>query len=95
MTTLGANHAMDLIIRRYVAPRDVVLVEDPGYYPLFGKLQLQGARMLGVPRHADGPDLDALTRILKRHKPKLFSIQSVGHNPTSSDLSPAKAHRLL
>lgn len=95
VTTLGANHAMDLIIRRYVAPRDVVLVEDPGYYPLFGKLQLQGARMLGVPRHADGPDLDALTRILKRHKPKLFFIQSVGHNPTGSDLSPAKAHRLL
>lgn len=95
VTTLGANHAMDLIIRRYVMAGDEVLVEDPGYYPLFGKLQLQGARMLGVPRHPDGPDLDALERMLKRHKPKLFFIQSVGHNPTGSDLSPAKAHRLL
>ena len=41
VTTLGANHGMDLVIRRYVIPGDVVLVEDPGYYPLFGKLQLQ------------------------------------------------------
>lgn len=95
VTTLGANHGMDLIIRRYVRSRDIVLVEDPGYYPLFGKLQLQGARLLGVPRQADGPDLDALERILKRHKPRLFFLQSVGHNPTGADLSPAKAHRLL
>ncbi|KJU79098.1 DNA-binding transcriptional regulator, MocR family, contains an aminotransferase domain [Pseudomonas sp. NFACC19-2] len=95
VTTLGANHAMDLIIRRYVAPGDTVLVEDPGYYPLFGKLQLQGARMLGIAREADGPDLDTLERQLKKHRPKLFFLQSVGHNPTGSDLSPAKAHQLL
>lgn len=95
VTTLGANHGMDLIIRRYVPPGDPVLVEDPGYYPLFGKLQLQGARMLGVPREPDGPNLDVLERLIKAHKPKLFFLQSIGHNPTGSDLSPAKAHQLL
>lgn len=95
VTTLGANHAMDLIIRRYVNPNDAVLVEDPGYYPLFGKLQLQGAKMLGVPREPDGPNLEALEALLKVHRPKLFFLQSVGHNPTGSDLSPAKAHQLL
>ncbi|MFG0852832.1 MULTISPECIES: hypothetical protein [Pseudomonas] len=30
---LGANHALDLIIRRFVVPGDAVLVENPGYYP--------------------------------------------------------------
>lgn len=95
VTTLGANHAMDLIIRRYVNPGDPVLVEDPGYYPLFGKLQLQGATMLGVPREPDGPNLDVLEQLLKAHRPKLFFLQSIGHNPTGSDLSPAKAHQLL
>jgi DNA-binding transcriptional MocR family regulator len=95
VTTLGANHGMDLVIRRYVLPGDAVLVEDPGYYPLFGKLQLQGARMHGVPRQADGPDLDTLEHMLKRERPKLFFLQSAGHNPTGSDISPAKAHRLL
>ncbi|WP_458722766.1 aminotransferase-like domain-containing protein [Pseudomonas brenneri] len=95
VTTLGANHAMDLIIRRYVNPGDPVLVEDPGYYPLFGKLQLQGASMLGVPREPDGPNLEVLEQLLKAHRPKLFFLQSIGHNPTGSDLSPAKAHQLL
>jgi DNA-binding transcriptional MocR family regulator len=95
VTTHGANHALDLIIRRFIAHGDSVLVEDPGYYPLFGKLQLQGANMLSVPRLADGPDMDVLEDHLRRHKPKLFFIQSVGHNPTGSDISPGKAHRLV
>lgn len=95
VTTHGANHALDLIIRRFLASGDTVLVEDPGYYPLFGKLQLQGARMLPVPRLPDGPDIEVLERMLRVEKPKLFFIQSVGHNPTGSDISPSKAHRLV
>lgn len=95
VTTHGANHALDLIIRRFISAGDSVLVEDPGYYPLFGKLQLQGARMLSVPRLPDGPDIDVLERILRVEKPKLFFLQSVGHNPTGSDISPSKAHRLV
>lgn len=95
VTTHGANHALDLIIRRFIAHGDAVLVEDPGYYPLFGKLQLQGAQMLSVPRLADGPDLQVLEQHLRTHTPKLFFIQSVGHNPTGSDISPSKAHRLV
>ena len=95
VTTHGANHALDLIVRRFVAPGDTVLVEDPGYDPLFGKLQLQGARMLPVPRLPDGPDIQVLEQHLRLHKPKLFFIQSVGHNPTGSDISPGVAHRLV
>ena len=95
VTTHGANHALDLIVRRFVAPGDTVLVEDPGYYPLFGKLQLQGARMLSVPRRAEGPDIEVLEQHLRLHKPRLFFIQSVGHNPTGSDISPGIAHRLV
>ncbi len=33
LTTFGANHAMDLILRRFTRPGDAVLVENPGYYP--------------------------------------------------------------
>ena len=95
VTTHGANHGLDLIIRRFVAPGDAVLVENPGYYPLFGKLQLQGARMLPVPRRPDGPDTEVLEHILRSEKPRLFFLQSVGHNPTGSDISPRVAHRLV
>ena len=93
--THGANEAMDIVIRYFVPPGGTVLVDDPGYYPLFGKLKLAGAQMLGVPRLHDGPDLDVLEQLLIAHRPRLFFTQSVAHNPTGSDLSAAKAFRVL
>lgn len=93
--THGANEAMDIVIRYFVPPGGTVLVDDPGYYPLFGKLKLAGARVLGVPRLADGPDLDMLDRLLAAERPRLFFTQSLAHNPTGSDISQAKAFRVL
>ncbi len=93
--THGANEAMDIVIRYFVPPGGKVLVDDPGYYPLFGKLKLASAEVLGVPRLADGPDLEALEQLLAAHRPRLFFTQSVAHNPTGSDLSAAKAFRVL
>lgn len=93
--THGANHAMDILIRYFVPPGGAVLVDDPGYYPLFGKLKLAGARIVGVPRLPDGPDIDALESLLATEKPRLFFTQSVGQNPTGSDTSAAKAFKVL
>ena len=93
--THGANEAMDLVIRYFLPPGSTALVDNPGYYPLFGKLKLAGVRMLGVPRLPDGPDLAALEALLQREKPRLFFTQSLAHNPTGSDISPAKAYKVL
>jgi DNA-binding transcriptional MocR family regulator len=93
--THGANEAMDIVIRYFVPPGDSVLVDDPGYYPLFGKLKMAGARVLGVPREIDGPDLEVLEQLLITQRPRLFFTQSLAQNPTGSDLSPAKAYRIL
>lgn len=95
LLTQGANDALDLVIRHWVAPGATVLVDDPGYYLLFGKLKLAGARVLGVPRQADGPDVQELERLLQTERPRLFFTQSQAHNPTGSDLGAAKAHRIL
>ncbi|MFL9950355.1 PLP-dependent aminotransferase family protein [Paraburkholderia agricolaris] len=93
--THGANQAMDMVIRYYVRPGDTVLVDDPGYYPLFGKLKLSGANIVGVPRDVDGPNILKLEEHLATYRPKLFFTQSVGQNPTATDTSAAKAHRIL
>lgn len=93
--THGANDALDLVVRYFVPPGGAVLVDDPGYYLLHGKLKLAGARVLGVPREPDGPDLATLEQLLVAHKPRLFFTQSVAQNPTGSDISPAKAFRIL
>ncbi|MDZ7809942.1 MAG: PLP-dependent aminotransferase family protein [Arhodomonas sp.] len=76
-------------------PGETVLVETPGYYPLFGKLRLHRAAMAGVPRGHDGPDPAALEAAIQRHRPRLMFVQPLGHNPTGTSMSLAAMHRLL
>ena len=40
LMTFGANHALDLIVRHFVQAGDAVLVETPGYYPMFSKSKM-------------------------------------------------------
>lgn len=93
--TSSASHALDLLVRLMVRPGDTVFVENPGYYNLFGLLKMQGIHMVGIPRTAQGPDVEALEQALSTHRPKLFFINSVFHNPTGTSLSAATAHQIL
>ncbi|MDQ0316899.1 aminotransferase-like domain-containing protein [Amorphus orientalis] len=95
LLTSGANHALDLIVRHLLEAGDTVLVDDPGYYPLFAKLALAKVRIVGVKRNPDGPDLDDLTAKLALHRPRIFFTQSQAHNPTGGWLSPPVAFGLL
>ncbi|MFC4352928.1 PLP-dependent aminotransferase family protein [Fodinicurvata halophila] len=95
LLTCGASQALDLVSRSLLKPGDTVLVDDPGYYNLFGSLRQQGYRLIGVPRQEDGPDIEALDRLAAQHRPRLYFTQSVLQNPTSTTLTPAKAFRLL
>ena len=45
--THGANEAIGMVIRYFVPPGATVLADDPGYYPLCGKLKLASARLSG------------------------------------------------
>jgi DNA-binding transcriptional MocR family regulator len=93
--THGTSGALELVIRRLLKPGDAVLVDDPGYYNLFGNLRSYGVRMIGVPRRADGPDGEVLERLAAAHRPKLYFTQSVMQNPTGSAMSPHVAFRVL
>lgn len=93
--TTGASHALDLLIRLLLRPGDTVLVEAPGYYNLFGALKLHGIQMVGIPRTTQGPDVEAMERLLATHQPKLFFLNGVFQNPTGTTVSAATAHRIL
>jgi DNA-binding transcriptional MocR family regulator len=95
LLTFGANHALDLIIRAMLSPGDTVLVDEPGYYPLFAKLTLAQVRMVGVRRLPDGPDVDDLAAKIQSERPKLFFTQSLGHNPTGGSITLPIAHAVL
>ncbi|AZO07879.1 PLP-dependent aminotransferase family protein [Mesorhizobium sp. M3A.F.Ca.ET.080.04.2.1] len=93
--TFGANHALDLVIRAFLTPGDVVLVDEPGYYPLFAKLKLAQVRVVGVRRLPDGPDAEDFAGKAATERPKLFITQSIGHNPTGGSISLSVAHSIL
>ena len=93
--TSGITQAFDLIARQFLHPGDAVLVGDPAWFVMFARFAAQGAQVMGVPYTADGPDLEALERIVQAHRPKLFVVNSVLHNPTGTSLSAARAFRLL
>ncbi|MEA2191130.1 MAG: hypothetical protein QOI73_1251 [Solirubrobacteraceae bacterium] len=95
LVTSGARQAIDLVARAILSPGDVAVVESPTFAGTLASLQATGARVLPLPVDADGPDVDALERILARHEIKLVALQASCQNPTGCDLSPARRERLL
>jgi len=95
LLTQGTSQALELVIRYLLKPGDAALVDDPGYYNMFGNLRLQGVEMLAVPRKPDGPDITVLENLASAHRPKVYFTQSVMQNPTGSDMSPHVAFKVL
>ncbi len=95
LTTFGGTHAIDLICRTFLQPGDTVLVENPGYFLMFGRLRQAGLRIVPVARRPDGIDLEQLEAACREHRPRLLFIQSVLHNPTGWSSSAANLHRVL
>jgi len=95
LTTNGVTHGLDLIARYLVKPGDTVLVEDPAWFVIFGRLAAFGARLIGVPRGPEGPDTALLEQLAAQHKPKLFIVNSAVHNPTGHTLSAGVAYDIL
>ncbi|WEF33755.1 aminotransferase-like domain-containing protein [Pseudoduganella chitinolytica] len=95
VTTAGVTQALDMVAREFTRPGDTILVDDPAWFLMFASFAALGARVVGVPRLADGPDLGRLAELAALHKPKLYVINSVLHNPTSTSLSAAKAFQVL
>lgn len=95
VTTVGVTQALDLVAREFTRPGDTVFVDDPGWFMAFAAFAAMGLTVIGVPRLADGPDIVQLERLAAAHKPRLYIVSSVLHNPTSTSMSAAKAFQLL
>jgi len=93
--TLGVTQALDLVAREFCRPGDTILVDDPAWFLMFGSFSAMGLNVVGVRRLADGPDLEQLAELAALHRPCLYVINSVLHNPTSTSLSAAKAFQVL
>ena len=95
VTTNGVTQALDLVAREFTQPGDTIFVDDPAWFLMFGTFATLGTKVIGIPRLHDGPDVAKLAELAALHKPKLYIIHSVLHNPTSTSLSAAKAFQVL
>ncbi|WP_296946416.1 PLP-dependent aminotransferase family protein [uncultured Massilia sp.] len=95
LLTHGATHAFDLVLRTLTRPGDTVFVEDPGYSNLLALVRHHGCVAVGIPRGANGLDLDVLAARAAATPPKLMFVNTVLQNPLGTSLTPAGAHRLL
>ncbi len=95
VTTAGVTQALDLVAREFTRPGDTIFVDDPAWFLMFGSFAALGAKVIGIPRLGDGPDVARLAELAAIHRPKLFIINSVLHNPSSTSLSAAKAFQVL
>ncbi|MCS0584543.1 PLP-dependent aminotransferase family protein [Massilia pinisoli] len=95
VTTLGVTQGLDLVAREFCRPGDTVFVDDPAWFLMFGSFAAMGLKVVGIRRLADGPDLAQLEALAAVHQPRLYIINSVLHNPSSTSLSAAKAFQIL
>ncbi len=93
--TQGASQALDLAVRTLLEPGDRVAVEDPGYPPTLELLRARGARLVGIPRLAHGPDPDALAQAARRRGLRAFFTNTTLQNPTGTSTELPVARQLL
>ncbi len=86
----GAQDALDRIIAITIGLGDRVIVETPTFPPLLDMLELAGAKIIGVPVDAEGPDPTGLATALAEPARAIF-LQPRAHNPTGVALTTTRA----
>jgi 2-aminoadipate transaminase len=95
LTGNGSLQLIEFLCLHMVTPGDVVFTESPTYDRTITLLRRHGARVVGIPLEADGPNIDALGRALDRHTPKFFYLIPDFQNPAGATSSAAKRRRLV
>jgi DNA-binding transcriptional MocR family regulator len=94
MTGNGSLQLLEFLCLQMLNHGDVVLVESPTYDRTLTILRRHGAKIVGIPLEADGPDIDALEQALGKHVPKFFYIIPDFQNPAGTTCSGAKRRRI-
>ena len=87
MITSGAQEGIDLTARAFLNPGDIVLIEEPSFFPAIQSFRAMGARLMAVPMESDGMDVKMLEQLLIRYHPKLIYTMPTYHNPCGVSMS--------
>ncbi len=98
--TNGSSGAIDLLVRSFIEPGDVIVSESPAYMGSLRNFRGVGARIVSVPIDADGLAIDRLAATLARLTTEgarvkfIYTISSF-QNPTGATLSLPRRRALL
>ena len=93
--TTGCTQALHGMIKLLAKPGDVVACEAPAYYATLEILGDMGIRVLPIPvRDSQGVDLDMVSTLFERFRPKLFVVCSTLSNPSGATM-PNEARQAL
>ncbi len=95
MMLSGSQQGIDLAARIILDPGDIVVVEEPTYFPAIQVFRTAGARVIGVPIDDKGMKVDALEQLLHRYRPKLIYTIPTFQNPSGAELELERRKRIL
>src|ERR1700726_2058563 len=94
--TTGCTQALHGMIRLLAQPDDVVACEAPAYYATLEMLGDSRIRVLPIPvRDSQGVDLDLVSTLFERFRPKFFVVCSTLSNPSGATMSNEARRALL
>ena len=98
--TSGSAQALSLACFAFLAPRDIVIVEEPTFAGSLRAVRSYGADLAVVPIDEHGLDVDNLEELLKRldereRRPKLLYTIPNFHNPTGVTMSLPRREKLV
>ncbi len=100
VVTTGSQMALDLVVRTFCDPGDVVLVESPSYVGALGVFRSYECRVVHVAMDDEGLSPDALAQAIEQVRADggrvklLYTIPSF-HNPAGLTQGPRRRHQVL
>ncbi len=95
LVTVGGLQGLALVCRALAEPGEEVLLEEPTYLGLLGILKQFRLKPLPVPLNPEGPRLEVLEALLKRHRPRFYYTIPSYHNPTGLRFQEGRLQGLL
>jgi DNA-binding transcriptional MocR family regulator len=91
----GIQQGIDLTLRVFIDPGDMVVVESPTYVSVLPSLGLYRAEIAPVPMTPRGIDVEHLEQLAARRQPKLVYSMPNFQNPTGVTMDLDSRHRLV
>jgi 2-aminoadipate transaminase len=95
LTGNGSLQLIEFLCFHLLQPGDVVLTEAPTYDRTITLLRRHGAKVVGIPLEADGPDVKALEQALVKQVPKFFYVIPDFQNPAGLTCSGTKRRQIV